>query len=306
MKQRLHLLALSTKTSNQTTNHKGPSGPFFSEGGTQVLIAGLDFESGGSFDRPLTENFITEIGCVLWDCDVNQPVRMMNVLVNQDLEIFPEAEEYTGISTGMVKKYGAPLKGTLEGLLKMVAQADYIVAQNGLMFDRPLLKQELEKEGMGHLNPRHLWLDTTCDVPYPKNCRNTNLTYLAGFHLILNCFPHRAVTDVLTMLTVLSKYDLPTVIKNASEPVLTVRAMTKFEQKDLAKKAGFYWKPDPDNDELGNPIKYPPGYKKSGMWLKNFRKSAYEEVKASWTFEHKVLKEEVREGAIRESDERQY
>jgi DNA polymerase-3 subunit epsilon len=253
-----------------------------------MLLLGLDFETGGSFDKPLTENWITEVGACLWDTEVQQPVRMMNVLVWQEKESFPEAEQYTGITTEMLKKYGGSLETALKGLLSMAEKADHIVAQNGLMFDRPLLAQELYSLGYGERTPKHLWLDTTCDVPYPENCRQTNLTYLAGFHLLLNCFPHRAITDVLTMMTILSKYDINQVIRNASEPTLVVRALTNFDQKELAKKAGFYWNPE------------------DKVWLKSMRKSKYEAVKETWNFEHKIVKEEIREGAIRESNESEY
>lgn len=253
-----------------------------------MLLLGIDFETGGSFENPLTENWITEVGAVLWDTEKKTPVRMMNTLVNQNKLSSPEAIEYTGIDNEMLNEHGIPLDTALKGLLKLAEKADYIVAQNGLMFDRPLLAQELYSLGLAERTPKQLWLDTTCDVNYPANCRNSNLTYLAGFHLILNCFPHRAVTDVLTMLAVLDKYDIHEVIKNASEPTFLVRALTNFEQKDLAKKAGFYWEP------------------KDKLWLKNMRKSKYEQAKGGWNFDHKVIKEEIREGAINASNEQQY
>jgi hypothetical protein len=75
------------------------------------------------------------------------------------------------------------------------------------------------------------------------------------------------------------KYDVLQVIKNASEPTLQVRAITSFAQKDLAKKAGFYWQPE------------------EKLWLKNIRKSQYEDLKATWPFQSVVIKEELREGA---------
>lgn len=225
----------------------------------------------------MEQNFSTEWGAVLWDTDSNTPVKMMNKLVYQGKPISPEASQYTGITNEMVAAHGESLKAVLEELISLVDQADYIVAQNGLMFDRPLLKQELISCGMKP--PHQMWLDTTCDVPYPANCRNTNLNYLAAFHLILNCFPHRAVTDVLTMFAVMMKYDLSEIIKNASEPTLVVRALTNFDQKELAKKASFYWEP------------------KEKMWLKSVRKSKYEELKSTWPFQSTVIKEELREGA---------
>lgn len=241
-----------------------------------MLLLGLDFETGGSFEKPLEENFITEVGAVLWDTELG-PVKMMNKLVYQGKVISDEAAQYTGITNEAIAKFGEPLLPVMEELLAMIDQADYVVAQNGLMFERPLLALELK--ALGYSAPRKLWLDTTCDVPYPKNCRNTNLTYLAGFHLILNCFPHRAVTDVLTMFSVLMKYDVLQVIKNASEPTVLVRALCNFDQKDLAKKASFYWEP------------------KEKLWLKNLRKSQYDELKSTWPFQSVVIKEELREGA---------
>jgi DNA polymerase III subunit epsilon len=244
-----------------------------------MLLFGLDFETGGSFEKPLEENFITEVGAVLWDTEAGCPVRMMNRLVYQGKPIAEEATQYTGITNEMIAKHGEPLSTVIGDLCVMAKEAEYIVAQNGLMFDRPLLKIELDNCGMGDMNPRQLWLDTTCDVPYPKNCRNTNLTYLAGFHLILNCFPHRAVTDVLTMMAVLQKYDINTVIRNASQPTLLVRALVTYDQRDLAKKAGFYWEP------------------KDKFWLKNVRKGDFGDFKAGCNFNISVIKEELREGA---------
>ena len=112
-----------------------------------MLLLGIDFETGNSFDKPLEENFITECGAVLWCTETNSPVKMMNKLVYQGKVIHEEATQYTGISNEMVAKYGDPLFPVLEELLQMVDQSDYIVAQNGLMFDRPLLKFELERIG---------------------------------------------------------------------------------------------------------------------------------------------------------------
>jgi DNA polymerase-3 subunit epsilon len=234
-----------------------------------MLLLGLDFETGGSFEKPLEENFITEVGAVLWDTEAGCPVKMMNKLVYQGKAIAEEATQYTGITNEMIAKHGYQLDTVLTELLSMAQEAEYIVAQNGLMFDRPLLKQELGVINMAEMNPKHLWLDTTCDVPYPKNC----------FHLILNCFPHRAVTDVLTMMSVLDKYDLQTVIRNASQPTLLVRALVAYDQRDLAKKAGFYWEP------------------KDKFWLKSIRKPEYVDFQAGLTFKTQVLKEELREGA---------
>ena len=212
-----------------------------------MLILGIDLETGGSFDAPLEDNFITELGAVLWDTETNTPVQMINSLIDCKRDICQEAEDYTGISTEMARTYGKKMHLVLEDLKPMFDQCNYVLAHNGLRFDKPILDEVFP------CNHR-TWIDSLIDVPYPKNCTSKNLTYLAGFHKILNCFQHRAITDVLTMFEVVSKYDWQTIIAVADTPIVRARAimaapnwksatsMAAFNvEKDLVKKAGFKW-----------------------------------------------------------------
>jgi DNA polymerase-3 subunit epsilon len=52
-----------------------------------MKLLGLDIETGGDFNKPLSENFIIEIGCVLWDTYFNTPVEIYNSLIKTDLVI---------------------------------------------------------------------------------------------------------------------------------------------------------------------------------------------------------------------------
>ncbi len=52
---------------------------------------------------------------------------------------------------------------------------------------------------------------------------------------------HRALFDVLTMLNILSKYNIDEIIKCAQSPLLRVTAHLDFDNKDLAIKSGFHW-----------------------------------------------------------------
>ncbi|WP_236715279.1 hypothetical protein [Leptospira interrogans] len=52
---------------------------------------------------------------------------------------------------------------------------------------------------------------------------------------------HRALFDVLTMLNILSKYNMDEIIQLAQTPLLRVTAHLDFDKKDLAIKSGFYW-----------------------------------------------------------------
>lgn len=203
-----------------------------------MLLLGLDLEVGGAFALPHSEQFITEVGMVLWDTEMNMPVDLFSSLVFNGYPIAEEATEYTGITTGVCEKYGRNREYIKDSVRTYFAKADYIVAHNGNRFDRPVLEGWM---GPYKYDKEKVWIDTMEDVDYPKNCRNRNLTYLAGFHLLLNCFPHRAVTDALTMMSVLAKYDIHQVIANATADKIIICAQVSFESKNLAKERGFFW-----------------------------------------------------------------
>jgi DNA polymerase-3 subunit epsilon len=88
------------------------------------------------------------------------------------------------------------------------------------------------------------WLDTQYDVDYPRNCAGRSLIYLAGFHGMVNPFPHRAITDVLTMLTILARYEIKQVIANSQRKWLIVQANVSYDERDKAKGKGFRWQSD--------------------------------------------------------------
>ncbi len=205
-----------------------------------MLLLGLDLETGGEFNSSSDQNFIIEIGMVLWDTEFGQPVELYSVLVDNDRPVSMDAAEYTGITDALLKRHGEkPDIRMLNPIKDLMNKADYIVAHNGRDFDRPLMEAFFSQQS--HKMPAKPWIDTLHDVDYPRNCKSRNLTYLAGFHGILNSFPHRAVTDVLTMLTILSRYDIENVIANASHPRLVVKAEVGFSEREKAKAKRFSW-----------------------------------------------------------------
>ncbi len=241
-----------------------------------MLLLGIDLESGGEFNLPAEKNFITEIGMVLWDTDFSQPVQIFSTLIDQGRPVAEEAAEYNGISDEMLKRHGAkPDIRILNRVKELMSLADYVVAHNGRDFDRPLLAAFFSSQS--HRMPEKIWLDTLHDVDYPRNCASRNLTYLAGFHGILNSFPHRAVTDVLTMLTILSRYDLDAVIENARSPRLVVKAEVSFENREKAKAKKFGW------ESAGEGLKYPKS------WVRILREKDLEPLRKECDFPLVIL-----------------
>lgn len=204
-----------------------------------MILLGLDLETGGAFDAPIEENFVTEVGAVLYDTKIGQPVRIYSELLHwEDENISHEATEYTGITNDLVQRWGQSPKFVACELRSLIKSCDAIVAHNGLGFDKPILVNWSELKESVNSKP---WIDTTIDVPYPNNCRSRNLTYLTAFHRLMNPFPHRAVTDVMLMLEILNLYDVDDIFKTAQSPLVKVVANVSFAEKDLAKAQGFMW-----------------------------------------------------------------
>ncbi|GGY26697.1 exonuclease domain-containing protein [Paludibacterium paludis] len=208
-----------------------------------MLLLGLDLETGGTFHSPPEANFITEIGLVLWDTEFAQPVDLLSLLFKPEQPVAPETAEYTGITDDMLARHGRPADiRTLQPIANLMQKADYLVAHNGREFDRPLMEAAYRRFGLKM--PATPWLDTQYDIDYPRSCTGRSLIYLAGFHGMVNPFPHRAVTDVLTMLTILSRYDLAAVIANSQRKWLIVQANVGYEEREKAKEKGFRWQSD--------------------------------------------------------------
>lgn len=232
-----------------------------------MLLLGLDLETGGAFSTPHSENFITEIGAVLWDTDLKRPVKMFSFFLDlQGKKISQDCIDYTGITDEMCEVYGENPEYVKAGLINLMEHSDFIVAQNGNKFDRPILEA-----WMGDRIPQKVWLDTKEDVPYPKECKANSLIYLSGFHGFVNPFPHRALFDVCAMMKVLSYYDIHAVIENATAPKMIIAADVSFDNKELAKTRGFSWQ-ECDGKSY---------FKK---WVKKIRKNEFERYREEYPF----------------------
>jgi len=224
-----------------------------------MKVLGFDLETGGAFNLPKEENWITEIGCVLWDTDTNMPLEIYNTLVQPEgKEVSPEAVEYTGITTEMCNNHGVNELDALNKFSDMAFEANYLVAHNGRNFDIPIMASRFK--ALGLRTPGKTLIDTMTDIPFPNNCKSRNLTYLQAFHGFANPFPHRAVADVLSMLKVMAMYPWEEVQAIAESPIVKLiakfqypkerngnfkQAMEDFNTiKDGVKNLGFKWHPD--------------------------------------------------------------
>jgi len=197
----------------------------------EKLVLGIDLEgindnlleNGVNLDK----DRVTEIGAVVWDYEIHQPVHILSQLIDEKdrLALSPEVIELTGITEKMLKnwgKKGAEIKTTLLHLADLMNTCQYIMAHNGKQYDLPMLREMFHRYGVEF--PPTVWIDTYSDIEFPKKIFNKSMAGLEHAHGFINPFPHRAVTDVLSMLKIASHYSIPRMAKMAESPTVVIVA----------------------------------------------------------------------------------
>ncbi len=114
----------------------------------------------------------------------------------------------------------------------MCEAAEYIVAHNGTNFDRPIMESNFKRYKVPF--PSKPWLDTSVDILFPKNIKTRKLVYLAAEHGFVNPSAHRAYSDVICMLKVLSHYNIKEVIRRSKLGSFVVEAICQKPWEDPA------------------------------------------------------------------------
>ncbi len=238
-----------------------------------MRLLGLDLETTG-FDT--ANDRVTEIGIAVWDVETKRPLVSLGLFLHDEemeKKFTPEVKEMMericGITPELLREFGTDAKKNFEWLASFVEKhkIEYIVAHNGENFDRPLLLSELNRHSVAADTLRSLaWIDTRTDIPFASEPDSRKLKHLAVDHGFINPFAHRAAFDVLSMLRILSNYEIQTVLEYQRIPFITVRAMVSFENKELAKAQRFSW------EKLGDKT-FPK------MWVKRIKIDKLDEEK---------------------------
>ncbi len=195
----------------------------------KILI--LDTETTG-LDENRDE--IIEIGCILFHITSKSVLSQVSFL-------FPvssnEAEHINGISAE-VTNIKQPWEDALNFFLKLVDCADLIVAHN-VGFD----KKWFGKGRLPKLEKK--WVCSLEDInwSFQKNLKNRpSVTDLALSFSIPVWSLHRALSDCFYISEVFKKCDnLEELLMKATEPRFLYKALVSYEERSLAKKAGFRW-----------------------------------------------------------------
>jgi DNA polymerase III epsilon subunit-like protein len=237
-------------------------------------LLGLDLETANR--KTTGGNRVLEIGMVLWDVQNKTPIVLENYLIKpyNAVEIDPESMKFHKLTDEILLEFGFDITVACEALKRLWTKADAIVTHNGTNFDYPILDEMLmaSNVNMGEV-PNVSLIDTMTDLPYPSTMTTSKLIYLAAEYGFLNPFNHRAVFDILSMLHIVSKFDINDILKHMNEDTVSVQALVSYADRALAKDARFKW-----NGDLK-------------IWSKDLKLSQFEAEKDSWEFKWEILKD---------------
>lgn len=201
-----------------------------------MLLLSLDFETTGL--DPNTDHVI-EVGAVLYSTAQDQQLMTQGYLVDHEVPISAEITGITGIRKGMIDKFGLSSKVGLTTMLNMVDLCDAVIGQNIIDFDIPFAKNWCAREKEEW--PERLLIDTKTDLP---GVEAKHLGYMAADAGFLNPFPHRAVSDCMTVLKLTSTHNIDDIVDRAKSPRVYLKAHVSFENNHLAKKRKYKWNSD--------------------------------------------------------------
>jgi len=214
----------------------------------------LDTETTGV--DPKTDRII-EVAVCLYDLALGSSIAVFSALARGDSNA---AEHVNGISVALLSEAFAQERVWV-GVCELMAHADVILAHKA-SFDRSFLSVDQgfletwkavggEREA-AHDFPTPPWVCTHSHITWPGteagSKTSNNLTSLALSYGVGVLSAHRAMVDVDILARVLTRLkergtDLQALVGSAMAPRVKLQALVSFDNKDLAKAAGFSWEP---------------------------------------------------------------
>jgi DNA polymerase III subunit epsilon len=185
---------------------------------------------------------VIELGAILYSVEYQTVLHQLSTLLSA-----PDnpAERINRIPAAVLPTISPVLmQQSLLIFQTMVDQADYVVAHNAA-FDRKWFNgthlPELHRQG----DPLP-WLCTMDDFTFPlQNRSGDSLINLALAHGIGVGSAHRALTDCQLIAALFDRMDdLSNLIALARQPKIMFQAMVEYDDRHLAKSAGFKWNSD--------------------------------------------------------------
>jgi DNA polymerase-3 subunit epsilon len=223
-----------------------------------------DYETDGI--KTATCNSV-EYACVLWDIERKKPLDMVSELIYRE-NLGPEADKALSINKITREDlihFGKPHSVVMDKALPLLHYPGNIgiLAHNGMSFDHELLKRELAMIG-SELPVDVPLLDTFLHVP--PEYRRKSQAWLAAENPIrpfVNPFPHRSITDCLTLGVISTDLGVDTLLYYQRQRIAYLVALNVLPPWEdggasnaLAREAGFRWNPQHDPHHIWGPKKW--------------------------------------------------
>lgn len=214
-----------------------------------VRVLGFDIETSG---LDFKKDHILEVGYVIKEWTKERGWAPKNLAQgsfflweeNYPDPMPPESYQTHKISSTLLKEVGKEIEISFLSLLGLCERlnVECIIAHNGIAFDKPFILETVSSYSpLLSFFADTPWIDTKSHIQYPADCKGNSLMYLSAYHGFLNPFPHDALSDVQTMMRILSHYDFERLYQRAKEPWIRIRADVKFDGKELAKARNYQW-----------------------------------------------------------------
>jgi DNA polymerase III alpha subunit (gram-positive type) len=205
-----------------------------------MLIASFDFETTG-LDH--LQDRVTEVGVMLYSTTRKRVLMAENFLVDNEITITKEISDITGITVGMITKFGLSSPDALARLQNYFDMAEAIAGKNIVEFDIPFYANWCLREKEEPIERQLIDIET--DIP---GLESKTLAYQCTDAGFLNPFPHQALADCMSVLRLIEIYSdrvgLDKIIERAKSPRLTIKAFVDYDSNYLAKKRKYKWHPE--------------------------------------------------------------
>lgn len=212
-----------------------------------MLLTIIDTETTGLPTDPQAD--VIEIGAILYLVGVGTIAQISTLLpfANNPKERVNRIPDAAGlIMNSDLSDYLDSALGLIEC---WVNSSDYAIAHNAA-FDKAMIQNSATLRA-SHISGDLVqalddieWLCTCSHFEWPLQTRpGQSLIDLALAHGIGVSSAHRALTDCQLLASLFDRMgdSLPEMIALAAEPRFTYKAVVSYDERDLAKQAGFHW-----------------------------------------------------------------
>ena len=199
----------------------------------------IDTETNGIEPK---QNSVIEIGVILYSCDYQTTLAQLSYLLYAPDNAAETINHISPEALGCLPDFFQDK--SLDLLQEMSANAAYAIAHNA-DFDQQWFGNNQHLPTLKDCNGQPIkWL-CTMDMTWPKQSKpGESLVSLALNHGIGVSSAHRALTDcqlLAELFTRLSAEQLSQQLTEALKPRAYFQAQVSYEERQLAKEAGFRW-----------------------------------------------------------------